>query len=155
MKRTYAYLDKVTVTGVDKNEHNRNLTALLDAAKGEGFTFNENKSVYAVTELDLLGYRVSQNTIKPDPNRLQPLINLPISCTKKELKRCIGMFAYYARWIEDFFNKMAPLIAADSFPLSEEVVARFEKLRNCLHCISHDQPFTAGVMLQIKQLVQR
>ena len=40
---------------------------------------------YAVTELDLLGYRVSQsqNTIKPDPKRLQPLINLPISCTKK------------------------------------------------------------------------
>ena len=57
------------------------------------------------------------------------------------------MFAYYARWIEDFSNKMAPLIAADSFPLSEEVVERFEMLRNCLlsaclHCISDDQPFT-------------
>ena len=71
LKRTYAYLDNVTVTGVDKNEHDRNLAALLDAAKGEDFTFNENKSVYAVTKLDLLGQRVSQNTIKPDPNRLE------------------------------------------------------------------------------------
>ena len=57
------------------------------------------------------------------------------------------MFAYYARWIEDFSNKMALLIAPDSFPLSEEVVERFEMLRNCLlsaclHCISNDQPFT-------------
>ena len=84
LKRTYAYLNNVTVTGVDKNKHDRRLTALLDVAKGEGFTFNENKSVYAVTELNLLGYRVSQNTIKPDPNRLQPLINLPIPCTKKQ-----------------------------------------------------------------------
>ena len=83
-KRTYAYLDNVTVTGVDKNKHDRNLKALLDAAKGEDFTFNKNKSVYVVTELDPLGYRVSQNTIKPDPKRLQPLINLPIPCTKKK-----------------------------------------------------------------------
>ena len=45
LKRTYAYLDNVAVTGFDKNEHDRNLTALLDAAKGEGFTCNENKSM--------------------------------------------------------------------------------------------------------------
>ena len=46
LKRTYAYLNNVTVAGVDKNEHDRRLTALLDVAKGEGFTFNQNKSVY-------------------------------------------------------------------------------------------------------------
>ena len=84
LKRTYSYLNNVTVTGVDKNEHDRRLTALLDVAKGEGFIFNENKSVFAVTELNLLGYRVYQNTIKPDPNRLQSLINFPIPCTKKK-----------------------------------------------------------------------
>ena len=82
-KKTYAYLDNVTVTGRDKDEHNQNLKALLNAASCEGFTLNEKQSVYSVTELDLLGYRVSHNTIKPDPSRLQPLINLPVLQQKR------------------------------------------------------------------------
>ena len=45
LKQTYAYLDNVTVTGIDKNKHDENLKALLDAAKCEGFPFNESKSV--------------------------------------------------------------------------------------------------------------
>ena len=79
---------------------------MLQAAKG--FTLNEKKSVYSATELDLLDYRVSHNT-NPDPARLQPLINLPVPSTKKELKRRLEMFAYYARWIENFSTKIVPL----------------------------------------------
>ena len=147
LKQTYAYLDNVTVTGIDKNEHDENLKALLDAAKCEGFTFNESKSVYAVTELDLLGYRVSYNTIKLDPSRLQPLINLPFPSTKRELKRCLGLFAYYARWIKDFSTKIAPLNATETFPLSKTAELSFEMLRKgllnaCLQCINDDEPFT-------------
>ena len=97
LKKTYAYLDNVIFTGREKDEHNQNLKALLNVASCEGFTLNEKKSVYSATELDWLGYRVSHNTIKPDPARLQPLINLPVPSTKKELKRCFGMFAYYTR----------------------------------------------------------
>ena len=85
LKKTYADLDNVTVTGRDKDEHNKNLKALLNAASSEGFTLNEKKFVYSATELDLLGYKVFHNTIKPDPARLQPLINLPVPSTKKEL----------------------------------------------------------------------
>ena len=70
LKITYAYLGNVTVTGRDKDEHPQNLKALLNAASCEGFTLNEKKSVYSATELDLFNYRVSHNTIKPDPARL-------------------------------------------------------------------------------------
>ena len=106
LKQTYTHLDNVTLTRIDKNEHDENLKAVLDATKCERFTFNESKSVYAVTELDLLGYRVSYSTIKPDPSRLQPFINLPFPSTKRELKRCLGLFAYYTRWIKDFSTKL-------------------------------------------------
>ena len=41
LKKTYAYLDNVTVTGRDKDEHNQNLKALLNAASCEGFMLNE------------------------------------------------------------------------------------------------------------------
>jgi len=42
-------------------------------------TFNDAKFVVAVTEVDILGYRESQGSIRPypDPDRLRPLIELP------------------------------------------------------------------------------
>ena len=103
--------------------------------------------MYSATELDLLGYKVFHNTIKPDPARLQPLVNLPVPSTKKELTRCLGMFAYYARWIENFSTKIAPLTGIEMFPLTNKVVSAFETLRSnlssaCLHCINDKKPFT-------------
>ena len=50
----------------------------LDAASKINLTFNDRKSVVAVTEIDILGYRISQGSISPDPERLRPLIELPI-----------------------------------------------------------------------------
>ena len=43
LKKTYTYLDNVTVTGHDKDEHNQNLKALLNAASCEEFTLNKKK----------------------------------------------------------------------------------------------------------------
>ena len=41
LQKTYAYIDNITVTGADQNEHDKNLKALIDAAKTEEFTFNQ------------------------------------------------------------------------------------------------------------------
>ena len=48
LKKIYAYLDNVTVTGHDKNEHNQNLKALLNAASCEGFMLNKKKFCYQI-----------------------------------------------------------------------------------------------------------
>ena len=55
------------------------------------------------------------------------------------------MFAYYARWIENFSTKIAPLTGMETFPLINKLA--FETLRSnlssaCLHCISDEEPFT-------------
>ena len=59
LKRTYAYLDNITVGGVTEKEHDENLDAFLKALQEENITFNEKKTVKRVTEIDLLGYTVS------------------------------------------------------------------------------------------------
>ena len=59
LKKVYAYLDDLTVTGATKEEHQKNLQRFLEAAKTDGLTFNESKSQICVASLDLLGYRLS------------------------------------------------------------------------------------------------
>ena len=67
--------------------------------------------------------------------------------TPKELKMICGMFTYYAKWIENFFAKAAPLIKAEKFPLEENALESFQMLKEdftnaSLGCIHHDMLFT-------------
>ena len=83
----------------------------------------------------MLGYRVSHYKIKPDPERLRPLMQLSLPTSKSELQRTIGMFSYYAKWIKKFSQKIRPLVQsnlAPSFPLSKEASDSFETLQNDL-----------------------
>ena len=73
LKKVYAYLDDITATGATEEEHDLNLKRLLDAAKADNLTLNQNKSKFKVTTLQLLGYLISHREIKPDPSRLQAL----------------------------------------------------------------------------------
>ena len=104
LQKTYAYIENITVAGADQNEHDKNLKALIDRAKTDGFAFNQNKSVFLVRQSDILGYHISRGRIEPDPGSLQPLLKLPVPETQKELKHCLGMFAYYAK-LQTFLKK--------------------------------------------------
>jgi len=75
---------------------------LYDAAVSDGLTFNEEKSKIRLQTITLPGYQVSYNETKPDPERLPPLLDMPPPQSSRELKRLLGMFAYYSKWIENF-----------------------------------------------------
>jgi len=130
LKKVYACLDDLTVTGATKEEHQKNLQCLLEAAKTDGLTFNESKSQICVTSLDLLGYRVSCGELQPDPSRLQPLLTLQPPSSPKGLKRITGLFAYYAKWIKDFSKKARPLQSTSTFPLGNEALEAFKTLKS-------------------------
>ena len=70
---TCTYLDNITMSGVNKSDHDAKLKALIEAAEAEKLTFNFDKCGFAKSEIDLLGYRVSHLKIQPDAERLQPL----------------------------------------------------------------------------------
>ena len=130
LEKVHAYLDDITVTGSTLEEHNHNLQRLLNAAKSHRLTLNQEKSKLCRTTLDLLGYRISQNHIQPDPSRLQALLDLRSPTKPKELKRILGMFSYYARWIKSFSSRIQPLLSADTFPLTAEAERVFQELKN-------------------------
>ena len=67
LKRTYAYLNNITVAGETQEEHDLNLKAFLDAAAKAKLTFNKNKSTFSVPVINVLEYRISHGVIKPEP----------------------------------------------------------------------------------------
>ena len=130
LKDTVAYLDNVTVAGRNQLEHDDNVKAFLDAINRRNFTLNETKTVKSVSNINILGYVVGNMHIKPDPERMQPLLNFPPPSNYKALRRVLGMFAYYAKWINCFADKVRPLADAKEFPLSANSLNAFNLLKN-------------------------
>ena len=144
---TFPFIDNVTICGNSQEEHDENLNKFNIAAEKEGLTLSPEKCVFSTPVVDLLGYRISHNTLQPDPERLASLINLPTPTCSKSLKRVIGMFSYYARWIQSFSDKIKLLNSATHFPLNQSEVNVFESLKTelaeaAMQAIDENVPFT-------------
>ena len=143
---TFPYLDNVTVAGIDQADHDRNDAAFREMIKRRNLTLNKSKTVHSVSVIDILGYRVSHYNIMPDPERLRPLQEFPPPSNTASLRRAMGMFAYYAKWIPRFSEKIRPLSETISFPLSDEALTAFNTLKKelgdvVLSPIDEDAPY--------------
>jgi hypothetical protein len=127
---TFAYLDDVTICGMTQEEHDTNLKHFLEAAERKNVVYNEDKCVFSTTKLHILGYVVENGKMGPDPERLRPLRDLPVPDDMKSLRRIIGLFAYYSCWIQNYSNKIRPLSATKTFPISQEAKAAFQQLKD-------------------------
>ncbi|CAG2212501.1 unnamed protein product [Mytilus edulis] len=132
LEAVFVYIDNITIGGMDQTEHDENLRRFLDVADKHQLTFNEDKCVYSVESVDLLGYTISQGVLRPDPDRMKPLRELPVPHSPKSVKRAMGMFSYYSQWIPRFSDKIKPLANATSFPLDSIAVKAFDDLKSDL-----------------------
>merc|ERR1712168_588993 len=113
LNATFPYLDNITVCG-NIEEHHRNYANLM-VAVAKYLTINPSKEVYCVTSLAILGNLVSQGEVRQDPEHLRPLREFLVPQTAKSLKRVLGMFSYYSKWIPHFSEKIAPLRQCSKF----------------------------------------
>lgn len=132
LQDTFPYLDNITVAGSTQVEHDENVKKFLEVVRNRKLTLNESKSVMSVPTINVLGYCVGNSVIKPDPDRLRPLQELPPPTNMGSLRRAQGLFAYYAKWIPGFSDKIQPLVNTKTFPLSESALVAFNSLKKHL-----------------------
>ncbi|KAK3878619.1 hypothetical protein Pcinc_016750 [Petrolisthes cinctipes] len=77
----------------------------------------------------ILGDVVEEGDIRPDPERLKPLRELPLPQDKKSLRGVLGLFAYYSQWIYDYSRKIRSLTTTTTFPVTEEAKEAFFQLK--------------------------
>ena len=147
LKGVVCYVDNLYIAGVNVQEHNHNLNCFLEATKKYNLTFNENKTVISTKSLNILGYTLCNGEIKPDSDRIKPILDLPVPNNLGALKRALGMFAYYASFIPNFSDKINKLNNSKIFPLTPEARSAFSDLKKCLcdatlQAIDEDLPFT-------------
>jgi len=101
--------------------------------------------LYSMQTITLLGHQITNKSVSPDPDRLKPLLNLPPPKDAKSLKRVLGMFSHYSKWVRKFSDKIHNLILCKSFPMSSSAIADFESIKldianSVISSISGDEP---------------
>ena len=97
----FAYVDDVLVASSSFEEHKTHMHELMRRFAQYGVVLNKNKCVFGVSEITFLGHLVTQEGIKPLPQKVEVIENFLPSTNLKQLRRFLGMVNYYRRFIRN------------------------------------------------------
>ena len=147
LQNTLVYFDNVIVGGDSMDDLKFHSSRFLKSMSDRNMTLNESKTIYGVKELCILGYCVGEGQVRPDPERLKALMEIPPPSSPKSLQRVMGLFAYYSKWICRFSDKIKNLKVVQEFPLKPNEIRDFNNLKKdiadaALQAIDESVPFT-------------
>ena len=67
--------------------HDRNLTSLLERYKEKSIWLNKKKLVLRVEQLDFMGHQRTAHGLKPDPSKVEAILKLETPKTKEDIVR--------------------------------------------------------------------
>ena len=146
LQNTFAYIDDLTICGHNQEDHDETLRRFRNAVEKYGLTLNEDKCKFNRTAITLLGHVIEDKKVSPDPERMRPLMEMPVPSDMNSLRRALGLLSYYSKWIPRFSEKLRPILSVKEFPLSTSAVKSFEEMKieiseACLHAIEDGVPF--------------
>jgi hypothetical protein len=104
------YLDDLLIiTKGGLEDHLEKLSMVLTRLQEAGLRINANKSNFCTLETEYLGFILTRDGIKPQPNKVQAMLALAPPRNVKELRRFLGMVQYYKDLWARCSDMLAPL----------------------------------------------
>jgi len=99
------YLDDVIIYSKTFSEHLKHIEEVLNRIRQANLRLKAEKCTFAAEELQFLGHVVGKEGVKPDPEKVDKIVNYPVPKNIRELRGILGLFSYYRRFIKDFSKK--------------------------------------------------
>lgn len=108
-KICYVYLDDIIVFSTSLEEHINSLKKIFEQLQRVNLKVSLNKCDFLKKESEFLGHVVTQDGIKPNPNKIQAIKHFPIPKTIKEIQSFLGLTGYYRKFIQDYAKIIKPM----------------------------------------------
>ncbi|GBN54720.1 Retrovirus-related Pol polyprotein from transposon 17.6 [Araneus ventricosus] len=103
------YFDDIIVAGNDETSHDAIMSNVLERARSVNIKFNPDKLQYRVSEVKYVGQIISKSGIKPDPDHIQAIVEMPTPKSKTEVRRLLGMINFLSKFIPNLSKVTATL----------------------------------------------
>ena len=129
-------VDDILVWGNSDTEHDSRLKQVLDRVRSGGLQLNPDKADVGKTEVNYVGHILSRDGVKPNPERIRAVLDMPEPSSKQEVHRFLGMVTYLSKFIPNLSDISAPLrelLKEDiAFTWDEPQNASFKKLQKMI-----------------------
>lgn len=105
----FVYLDDIVIVSETFEHHLRLLREVANRLAEANLSINLEKSKFGVKELPFLGYLLSTEGLRPNPEKVQAIVDYERPNTVTKLRRFLGMANYYRRFIDEFSGITSPL----------------------------------------------
>ena len=107
-------MDDILIHGKTREEHDTHLRDVLNRLQDAGMTLNKEKCQFAQTSLKFLGHIIDSEGIRPDPNKVQAILDIQTPANVGDVRRYLGMVNH--------LSKFAPNLAEVTQPMRELLV---------------------------------
>ena len=90
-------------------DHDKNLKAFLQRCREQGVKLNKKKLKLRCTEIPYMAHLVTDKGLKPDPDKIQAVSNMPKPDDIKAVRRFCGFVNYLAKFLPHLAEVMEPL----------------------------------------------
>ncbi|XP_062542413.1 uncharacterized protein LOC134210375 [Armigeres subalbatus] len=104
----FVYLDDIVVVTETFEHHVQLLREIARRLNRANLMINE-KSQFGVPEISFLGYLLSSEGLRGNPDKIRPIVEYERPTTITKLRRFLGMANYYRRFILNFSETCGPL----------------------------------------------
>ena len=106
----YAFVDDILIASKSLEEHIEHLKALFSKLDHYGLTIKPSKCIFGVPTLQFLGFKISKDGLSPISDRVEAILKFPRPTTLTQLRRYLGIFNFYRRFIPRAADILAPLV---------------------------------------------
>ncbi|GFV08251.1 hypothetical protein TNCV_326851 [Trichonephila clavipes] len=106
----YAFVNDILIASKNPQEHYKHLENLFSKLDECGLCINVSKCVFGASSIGFLGFNLSENGIKPLPDKVKRILNFPKPNTLTELRRFLGMFNFYRCFVPKAAHILPPIV---------------------------------------------
>lgn len=110
-KYVLVYVDDILIFLRTFQEHLNHLSQVFDRLHHANLKLHPQKCNFAVNEIKFLGYIISRDGVKVDPEKTSAINKVPVPQTQKQLRSVLGMANFYRRFIKNYSKIVSPLHA--------------------------------------------
>ncbi|KAK2711809.1 hypothetical protein QYM36_012813 [Artemia franciscana] len=105
LKGVAIIIDDILVYRANQEEHDERLQAIMERALEKGVKFNKDKCSFSASSVCYFGNVIGADGMKPDPEKLRAIKEMPRPQSHEELLTLLGMLNYLAKYIADLSTR--------------------------------------------------
>ncbi|ROT65540.1 transposon Ty3-G gap-Pol polyprotein [Penaeus vannamei] len=109
LEGVFAYIDDILVASASEADYARHLCALFGRLQEAGVVINPGKCLFGAASLSFLGHTVTSQG--PAQEKVTAIRKFPKPATEKQLRKFLGMFNFYRRFVPKCAQLLKPLHA--------------------------------------------